>query len=437
MVDSSPIYYPTAHANVLYVPRSLTDAAASGPVPGLSLLGVPMRDAEVRHNDVFTADEFSITVDGHHFPSDPRDIRALGVDLYIGDSGRPGKNLGVASDPHRVLVGNADEIERTYRDQTLHVMMKGRDLTGLLLDAQWGDRVVQLNRPLEDIVREVLAELPGLDRLRVEATEAFVVPGDPGSKRRNTYRASADSTVFKGLAQLALRAGALLVLHGDTLRIESPRTVDGSQADPPVFIEGRNLTNLRIHRELGRSDIPNVRVRAFDTKTGKTVIGQWPESPKKTVKAAKGSAGEEVEWLDQVIQHPAPTKQLLSDVARRIRTQLAYQQLAISFETQDMVTMSNEDRPVPVTTIRNGTSVRIFIDDDTRIILERAMTPYQKALQLQREGFDAQVADALARGIRTIDALLFVDTAQHRYSADDGYTLAVEAVTAIDGGDRA
>lgn len=419
------IFYPQARVNVGLVPR------ATGEL--ISLLALPARSTEVTHNDVYTADEFSLEVDGHHFPSDPRTVKCFAVDIHLADVGRAGKDLSTGSASTRSLVGHADKVSRRYRDQEMTFRAEGRDLTGLLLDARWYDRVVTLGRPLETIVREVLADVPSTTELLVSSDASFVVPGDVKSKKRNTYRAQQSTSVWEALTQLALRSGAVLVMDGDTLRIREPRTIDDATV-APLFIEGRNLSSLSIERELGTTDIPNIRVRAFDPATGKTVIGQWPKSPRKTVRATKSKKSTEISFQDHVIQHPAPTVALLTEVARRVHTHSAFQQLAAEFETKDLRALTHTGESVSLTGIRNGFAVRLRIDQETRHVLEREMSRFEKARALEIQGFERQVAQALAAGIRTIDTTLFVDRARHRYNVDNGYTLNVEAVNVLDVG---
>lgn len=419
-------FYPQCRANIGIVPRGGNEL--------LSLLAVPVTRAELTMNDVFTADEFDIEIDGHILPTDPRGLRCFMADIHLADVGDPSKNLTTGSDDTRLLVGHADSVSREYRDQALKFSAKGRDFTGLLLDAQWGDRSVELDRSLGDIVAEIVWSNPSTEDLEIVEDEPFIVPGDSGSKKRGVYRAARDMSLWEAITQIALRAGAVVTIELDRVRIRAPRTIE-SAVGMPVFVEGQNISSLKVARELATTSVPNIRVRAFDQASGETVIGKWPEKPTGTARATKSKKSVDVEFEDHVIRHPAPTAKLLNAIARRIYTQRAFSQITVELETRDMLAFDSDGEPVPLTTVRNGSAFRLHIDRDSRDILELAISDYEKARLLERQGFERQVAESLTRGARIIDAVLFVDRARHSFSADDGYTLAVDGVTVFDGGE--
>lgn len=419
-------FYPQCRANLGIIPRGSDEI--------LSLLAVPVKRAELTMNDVFTADEFDIEIDGHVLPTDPRGLRCLMADIHIADVGDASKNLTTGSDATRLLVGHADTVSREYRNQEMRFTAKGRDFAGLLLDAQWGDRTVELNRSLADVVSEVVWSNPSTEEIEVVADEPFIVPGDAGSKKRGVYRAARDTSLWEAITQIALRAGAVVTIELDRVRIRAPRTID-SAVGMPVFVEGQNISSLKVARELATTAVPNIRVRAFDQSSGETVIGKWPEKPKGTPRATKSKKSVDVEFEDHVVRHPAPTKRLLNAIAKRIHTQRAFSQITVELETRDMVAFDADGEPVPLTSVRNGSSFRLHIDRESRNVLELAVSDYEKARLLERQGFERQVAEALTRGARIIDAVLFVDRARHSFSADDGYALAIDGVTVFDGGE--
>ena len=419
-------FYPQCRANIGVIPRGSNEL--------LSLLAVPVTRAELTMNDVFTADEFDIEIDGHVFPTDPRGLRCFMADIHLADVGDAPKNLTTGSDDTRLLVGHADSVSREYRDQKMNFSAKGRDFAGLLLDAKWGDRAVELNRSLGDIVSEIVSSNPSTAELAVVEDETFLVPGDGGSKKRNTYRAARDTSLWEAITQIALRAGAVATIELDRVLVRAPRTID-SAAGMPVFVEGRNISSLKVARELATTSVPNIRVRAFDQASGETVIGQWPEVPTGTARATKSKRSVDLEFEDHVIRHPKPTSSLLTSIAKRIHTQRAFSQITVEVETRDMLAFDADGESVSLTTIRNGSSFRLHVDRESRDVLELAVSDYEKARLLERQGFERQVAEALTRGARIIDAILFVDRARHSFSADDGYTLAVDGVTVFDGGE--
>lgn len=436
-------YIPQARCVLGILPRS---AEGSNADDYLRLESVEPRSFTVNMQDLQTANEFDIDFDLDLVPLDPREIRAMYVDLLFGPVESPDDVLEV-NDQNRLIVGQVDELNTKLKNDGDVVSVTGRDYTGLLLDEKWLNRRVELGRPITTIIRELLDSYPAASNLIVEHRfegSAPVVPAGAGERGRY-FTADHRDALLEGMQQLARFVSAQVVVQHDRVVVQPPRTT--TEGDQVLAVEAaKGLTDLDVLRKLGGEDIPNIRVKANDPETFGTVVGEWPQPPEpepKVVKAGEESSSEtEITWQEYDIQHPAPTESILDDIAKGVWENMAQQQLEVSLETKHLrfdgyqAGRSFEDTLEPMrhqsSDVRNGTRIRVIVDRDTRQVLRRANNKTEAILELQRRQFSYRVAQSLARGFDELDVLLFTDTATHSYSQGEGYSLSVDAINAIE-----
>lgn len=427
------------------------------PIQGTGLIrlgAVPPRRMRYESNGIFAADSFEVELDETLFPLDVRDVRAVAVDLHLGDAGAIDAQIDTVSDRNRMILGQTDEVAKNINpDSASTVMLQGRDYAGLLLDEKWQGRALELGRPLSELVAEVVESIPAVDRMEVVLAEPDfdpIVPKGRGRKR-SRYTAQPDKSVWEALVELGMKVGAIVTIDRDNIVVQPPRNVLAAEAQSvtPLFVEGRNLKNLSIKRTLGKPDVPNVLVQSIDPATGAIVEGRFPTSFREVVRATRikerAKKVTNVEFRRFVVRHPAPTTQALNAVAKQIYDFHAREQIEISFDTMDMAVTPNpipsdieqrlalrtDPTSSPTTQLRNGSALRIRVEPDTRNVLEKAISPADKARELRQIGYANQVAAILSRGYRLFDELFFVDKASHEYDTASGYKLSVMAMNFI------
>jgi len=448
-----PKFFPQARANLAIVPFDNVPVASSELI---RLGSVPPRRIRYESNDIFTADTFELELDETLFPLDLRDVRAVAVDLHLGDAGSLSALIDTVSDKNRLILGQTDKLaKRIETDTASTVTFTGRDYWGLFLDEKWQGRSVTLGRALSEIVGEVKDSIPAVERMDVVAVDGFdpVVPSGRGRKRKK-FTAQPDKSVGEVLVNLALKVGAIITVDRDRIQIQPPRNIlsDNARESTPLFVEGRNLKSLSTERMLGKPDVPNVLAQSIDPASGALVEGRFPLNFKETARAARvkerAKKSVNVEFRRFTIRHPAPTVTAMNEIAKQIYDFHAREQVSISFTTNDLVVAPNplpariderlrveDSRDLVATTqLRNGSAIRIRIDPDVRNVLEKAVSEADKERELRLAGYKAQVAAILAKGYRLFDELLFVSKASHEYSTDSGYQLGVEAVNFIEVG---
>lgn len=457
------IYYPQARAHLIWWPYTSTAAdsrhieAAFDPTLAaavgdpertieramdqlVAISNVQPRSVSVEHNDVFTADTFDVEFDEYLFRVDPRDVRALMVDIRMGGTDAPTTPLPVGADDPRQLYGHADEVTQSYQtDGASTIKAKGRDYTGILLDETWQGRRLELGRPLSELIAEALDPVLALRPLEVVTApglEDAVIP--KGARRRDHFfTASPDASLWEGLLELTMRAGLMLVVEVDRLVLQPPRNVLAQeQARTPLFVEGRDIKELTIERNLGTADLPAVQIAAYDRASGQVVRGTWPPE-RKVARLTKGKRSEDKTVQRFFVRATSPTEDALTAIAQRVFSLYARQQLEVSFTTHELAIASGDGAEqhnqrgagaprTPSTAIRNGTAIRVRLDPRVRNVLARDYSPQKSVRELRAQGYAPQVAAMLARSWRPLERLLFVSRATHRFS-DGEYELKVSA----------
>ena len=458
-----PIYYPKALAHLIWWPylespeqvleiRAAFEQSQQQSVGSpdqtvrraleqlVALSAIEPRSASVEHNDIFTADTFEIELDEYLFRVAPTDVRALMIDLRFGHTERANDALDISGDTHRQIYGHADHISQAYVvDGASTIMAKGRDYTGLLLDEKWQGRRLELGRPLTELIEEALEPVVALAPL-----DLVLAPGldDPiieaGPRRRDRFFVvSPETSLWEGLLELTMRAGLMLTVAVDRLLIQPPRNVLAEeQSELPLFIEGRNLKQLKVERNLGTADLPSVLISAYDRATRQVVTGQWPTA-RKVARLTKGKRSEKQTIQRFFVKVGHPTTDSLTLLAKRVFTLYARQQLEVSFTTYDMAVSRDElaaqhnargaSGVTQTTRIRNGTGVRVRFEPEVRHVLARRGTISTTRRELVAMGYEPEVADILARAWEPVEQLLYVNTATQRYGQGGEYSLSVRA----------
>lgn len=437
---SSRIYYPQARASLSFVPYDVKTALlnASDLITIDDLRPISL---SFTSKDSKTAGEWEVELPLRYFAQDPRLFRCVAVDLHLGDSGALDAPLRT-SKATRLVLGIADAVEKTADASSATFKLSGRDYKAFLLDEKWQGRRVELGRPLDLILRDVLDSIPAAAPLTIALDGVPAAPLVPGGKGRkaSVWRGSPDSPVYQEMFALALSVGLTLAVEADQVLIRYPRTFTVSD-ETPLFISGHNLSKLTIKRNFGVKELPNVRISAISPATRATVSAQWPEEPRETTKITK--AKEKPKKTSQtiihdfVVRHSAPTVEILSKIARQVWERFAQQQLEVTFESRDLTAPlfaperaqqgGEAARFTDVTRLRNGSPVRVYLAPETRQILEATLTEDDKIRQLTAQRYDLRVAEVLARGWRALETPLFLDEVTHRFEGNAGYTLSGKA----------
>lgn len=154
---------------------------------------IPLK-ASADLNGYRQAGKFSLGLAWKDLPVDPRAIRAIGVELHMGTvkagdfaqgmvsreaNGRRStlqtRPNGVMNLDTLVLIGTADTMTGEFSPDRSSISIEGRDLRGILLDAPLPGAMasrLDLSKPINEVVAQILALHPQGQRFTVEVNEA-------------------------------------------------------------------------------------------------------------------------------------------------------------------------------------------------------------------------------------------------------------------------
>lgn len=350
----------------------------------------------VERNGIRSADTFSVALPWTDFPFDPRLVRAIGVELYVGvvtpddfrrgidgerrASGEPyslvpdyADDLGGRS--NRRIIGFVDGLQGEHvGDQLATVVLEGRDLTGLLIDAPLPAGVsADLDQSLSEMFAQVLSTLPAAQGLTVRVLpEGTTTPrGDdsaiPMHYRRRRGREirrpakgkQAKVSYWDYLTDLAGFAGFVCYVDGTDVVIQTPRslygsrfpvragdaftprTVDGEYLPVRRMVWGRNVEKLGYKRKYARIKVNTVEVRCYDPETGVTRFGRFPLNARVT-EAPPGQEGGD-EKIDVFRVSGIRDEAVLQRMAQSVYEQQGRGELGFDLTTKDLHSYDAED----------------------------------------------------------------------------------------------
>lgn len=140
------------------------------------------RSGTVELNGLRQAHTFSLMFDYRDLPIDPRLIRDIRIEIFLGvvqpAAFARGMGGGVANGnrasvidtslsstnkTNLLLVGMVDEMEADFGGKGSMIHMTGRDLRGILIDAKADPRIftsLNLSKPIDDVVLQIVSRLP-------------------------------------------------------------------------------------------------------------------------------------------------------------------------------------------------------------------------------------------------------------------------------------
>ena len=383
-----------------------------------------------------TAGKFSLTFAWKDLPIDPRAIRALGVEIYLGTVQADGFSRGmrgqlengrlasvIATNPENlVLAGVVDTHKVSYTDKGSELVLEGRDLRGIFLDAPLAPETLKglnTNQPIQEVVKDLLKRAPQGEKVPVEvvATDwpAGIVPspGDVGLDAREQKGANGAK---KGIAKvkgepgllsfwdlitnLCMLVGAMPFFKGQKLMIRTARGLyEQTKADAvspfksgkprdikvgdntfvPInfrrMVYGRNIGNLTFERKLtGRAKLPTVLVVSVDQAQkgkNKLITAQWPDvgpgvDAAKVVEAQTTNvdpSGKAAGTNVMRISVPGiADKERLRSIARQIYEEVSRGEFSGACNSKDLASLGGDNSDADILRLRPGDAVEFLVD---------------------------------------------------------------------------
>lgn len=417
----------------------------------------------VNINDYTQADTFDAEIDYKQFPFDPRAIRACGVTIAIQDMKKvfQTNNALEVIEPKRentIFQGFADEESITFDDTKRVVKLEGRDFTSLLLDRKYlVSKPIDLGKPIDVLINGFLRELPELslvttdnrtDLTTLPTLTEFAPDFNPLGTSKNTKK---DETYWEIIQDLVARAGLIAFIELDKLVISKPRALY-SEKKAIKFIYGKNIKNLEFKRKLGRKKNFNVKVRSLaphkkeqpviTAEIPKEASEEWSSSigvPRERIKIpsinADGSKGADKDAPIIAFLIPNVYDQTkLVEIGQEIYEELGRQQIEGSFETQEMEAVDGFLSCVNLVGLRNGTPLKIEIDQGDLEGLKKVKSKSEKVNFLLTRCYSPKVAVALADTFSNprFNSPFYTKAVQFTLDADTGFKLKVDFINFIE-----
>jgi hypothetical protein len=453
------LYYP--QGCVILRPRWEDFGTNAAILQEVKDIPVSCRSLVVERNDYSEADTFRATIDYQSFPFDPRCIRACGVTICMEDRKKTfntdnSLNLIEPTEANIVFLGFVDESSITFDDETRTVKIEGRDYTSLFIDQKrLNTEPIPLNKPIDEIIKDIINEQEATREIQVvnrtgeqlPVLSAIAADFNPVTSVKNVKR---KETYWEIMQSIVSRVGLVGFIELDRYVITKPQNVY-EKRDIKHFIYGGNIKELSFTRRLGRAKDFNVLVKSFnalDKRVEEAKIPDEATTPQFT--QLYGSEEISVPQLDKdgkKIEPPktadyytflvkdVTSKEQLIKIGESIFEELSRQQIEGSLTTFEMEVpeeRGDDTSPILFSQIRNGSAIRIFLDQKELEEIGSASNKAQKKAFLLRRGYPNDLADAFADSLSRINTVFYVKSVMFEIDMDNGFTMKIEFINFID-----
>lgn len=413
------------------------------------------RRVVVAINAYTEADTFELELDYKVFPFDPRAIRSCQVSIHMEDMEAleefGTRRVIAPTKDNAVFMGFADEDEMSFDEQSRTVKLKGRDFTGLLIDAKWPGTILDLGKPADLVITHIVKLLKATQDIQTEnrtglltlpVLTAFypdfgVLSGKRSAKKNETY--------WDVIQDICNRAGIVAYIELDVLVLTKPRTLYDPKA-AVQFVYGRNISDLQITRRMGKQKGFNVAVRSL---IGKEVVlaeipkdsttldqgGDYIRIPKQAAGGGVIDKGAE-EAIAPVISFAVANvrdKSHLIAIGEKIFEELGRQQIEGNFKTQNMCAPANEGKEdFNLLKLRNGTPISIVVASDDLAGIQRQASDPERMEYLISRYWKPEVAAIFAKTLGKYTTPFYTKSVQFTLDGTSGLTVDVEFINFIE-----
>lgn len=415
----------------------------AGTADSYQISAVPL-EVEILRNDHRTPDTASVTLDLRDFPFDARAFRSCRVKVMLGDVGAPD---GALTEDDGQFIGFVDSPKVARSEDGDRVVLDCRDYTGLFIDHRWTGGAIALDVPLHTLVETIVGEVPGTDALLSDGLIGYsegardTVLSDLFGRTKFCPQPKDDTWTI--LCDILGRAGLIPVFVVDYLFILTPDDfgvdrVTALTTFSPVsctLAYGRDVRTLGYVRRFKEARTTQVEVRAYDETTRKTATARYPVAPivmKRRI-STKGKVTEDAAPIMPYYVSGAYSAASLAEVAQRIYTEAARQEIEVTAETTEMRDVDGVSLP----TVGNG--ARLTIDITADIVTDIAGLSTGEAIARLTTGSRALPVDVATAFVASVQAAnnlavtFYVKEARHKWSRDDGYSLSMTAINYVGG----
>lgn len=388
----------------------------------------------VECNSYSEADTAKGTFEFNTHPIDPRLIKSLAVLVYMGVKRAP-HDEPLLVDENLRFMGFVDIPAMEFSEDGSKVTFEARDYTALLLDTKIGGEMVDLRKPVHEVVQDLLKQEPAFEAIEVVLKGIDTTPNLATFKSDWNHEdaAASEDSYWDKIVDLVQQAGLICYIEKDKLIISAAKNLT-PDSYVELFLFGRNVRSIKMQRDLKKRQKTNVEVRSYDDKNKQTCIGKYPlVAQSKKVITGEGSK-DKVEVYPFVVKNINDQGQL-NQIAESIYWQLVRQEVSGTIETNEAKTLW-ADKDTVLMSLKHGDAVFAGVHaDNNGIVSFHNMSVSEREGYLRSIGYPNDVAGKFAK-IYDSDKLntpYYIKKASHKFDVEEGYSLTVEFINFADG----
>ncbi len=409
---------------------------------------IPIR-ATLSRNGIRTADTLTLEMRFIDFPFDPRAVRAVAVEFFLGTidqetfarapktelpetfidaSGRPRTNLR--------FQGWVDEIRTAFPDMSAAtVSLECTDNTRLIIDQDAPPKLtIAPESPIDRGVADYLSNFPQFRGLSVEyrpAGETPPIPKEALTKTSYTPKlgpaaggGASKQTVWDYVTDVVGSLGHTVRMDGTTIVVQRARTLysakftgrpddpfigrtleGGRRIENRLFVYGRNIQELEFVRKLSKFAPMNVEIRSYVGKLKRTLVVRFPVEPKD--RNARPLPGEQSDQKWQVFRvSGVEDEKTLRIFAQGAYEALGRQELGVNFVTRNLASFGGGNPDPDALDLQAGDTVEVEFDRTNKKFntiagVEDAIATNARSY-LEKLGYSAGLSGAYEKAMRDI-----------------------------------
>jgi hypothetical protein len=454
-----------------------------------SVTGIVPVDFRWSQNGIRTGDTLSATIRFADCPIDPRTIRSIAVEFYLGtvtqqtaqaqvdgaqniDDVLPASYTDPNGNPrtNKRFEGWVDKFEITWSDGQPLIALECTDNTRQLINLPAPAKMQISNLlPIDQAIANYLSAFPSLESLNVQYRPVGATPpvignvstaasqksgkGPPLHANAGTEKMS----IWDHLTDVCRSLGHSVYVDGHTIVISRMRSITSANVEPRPddpyvprqvggqtlkyrrFLYGRNVETLKVSRQFTTHAPTNVSVRAYDSEQKKVIVERFPTAEDAQVYALPGNATPDQNWSEWTIKGGIKDSATLRIFAQEIYENLGRQELAVGVTTKNFASFGGGNEDPDLLDMKFGDALEVVFNRED---FYSTLNELQKKLDsqallsqyMQDAGFPKQFSDAYATaysnaGLQTVFRVHKVEVSG---SMDDGVSFDILCVNYVE-----
>ncbi|GAC1476190.1 MAG: hypothetical protein PVSMB8_02790 [Vulcanimicrobiaceae bacterium] len=429
---------PSGRIYTLRAPGSVAIATPKKPgVPGPARSSLPQssddkrtfdidvipHDVQWAQNGIRAADTLHSVFRWVDFPLDPRLVRAIGVEMYLGtitaeeyaahsrglrapmsannstegafvlpdewtdQDGRPRSNLRFR--------GWVDKIESDWSAQGIPIVrIECRDNTSLFIEQDASPKLcLDAKRPIDEAVALLLSHYPQFEGMTVEYLPAGDTPPSldkvlsatafrPNLGPQPAKGAGSKLSIWDYLTDVVRAIGHSIRLEGLRVIIQRVRAFRASiglgRADDPfegrrledtgvVFVHrrmiwGRNLEGLKTARNFTKHVPGNIECRSYDPERKTMIVARFPEEADRNIYVIPGNSAPDQKWVVYQLGDGIRDLAVLKQAAQDYYEALYRNEFSVTMSTKNLASFGAGNEDPDLLDLHAGDAIEVLVD---------------------------------------------------------------------------